>query len=70
MLPKSKIVVAFFATLLLAGAEAVFGLLVVNNMFALMDPNLENMVVRGRMFSVILFGIAFITFIGFWGSKS
>lgn len=29
MLPKSKIVVAFSATLLLASAEAVFGLLVV-----------------------------------------
>jgi hypothetical protein len=69
-LPKGKIVVAFFATFLLAGTEAVFGFLVVNNMFALMDPDFETMVVNARMWSAIIFGMAFLTFIGFWGSKS
>jgi len=39
-------------------------------MFALMDPDLETMVVNARMWSVIIFGMAFLTFIGFWGSKS
>lgn len=40
MNPIGKIVSGFFFCLLLAATEAVFGFLVVLNMFALMDPNL------------------------------
>ena len=38
-------------------------------MFALMDPDLESMVEKSRMWSAIIFGLSFFTFFSFWGSK-
>jgi hypothetical protein len=56
--------------MIFACAEAIFGFLVVNNVFALNDLSNSLLVKTSRMWSVIIFGVAIIAFFSLWGSKS
>jgi hypothetical protein len=68
--PKNKVVLAFILAMIFACAEAIFGFLVVNNVFALNDLSNSLLVKTSRMWSVIIFGVAIIAFFSLWGSKS
>jgi ABC-type multidrug transport system fused ATPase/permease subunit len=68
--PASKVWVGLIATLVSGVLDSVFGFLVVNNLFAMMNPDIEEMKSQSHFWSLIIFGLAFVYLGCFWFSKS